>query len=265
MKKKPQTIAIGVLADATEPAQKALRFLKKHYAIEVLDTHGHKAKVDVIVVLGGDGFMLHCLHRYIKNGIPFYGMNCGTVGFLMNEYHGKDLLKRLEKASPTVIHPLKMRAKLEDCSTLEAIAINEVSLLRYSSQAAIIRVSVDGKVQIKEMICDGVMVATPAGSSAYNASVGGPIIPIRAEILALTPISPFRPKRWHGALLPQNATIRFDVLQSEKRPVDAIADFTKIRNVLSVDIKIDTKTDIHLLFDPGHSLEERIIREQFVL
>jgi len=218
---------------------------------------------DVIVALGGDGLMLQTLHRFMTMGKPIYGMHRGTVGFLMNEYYSDDLPERLAKARVTVIHPLLMRAHDEDGDTIEFHAFNEVSLFRQSYQAARLRILIDGKERLPELVADGVLLATPAGSTAYNLSAQGPIIPISASLMALTPISPFRPRRWRGALLPDSAHVRVDVLEPEKRPVAAVADHDEVRSVCSVDIKMDHGIAMQMLFDPGHSLDERILREQF--
>jgi NAD+ kinase len=218
---------------------------------------------DVIVALGGDGFMLETLHRFIGRGLPIYGMNRGTVGFLMNEYREDKLPARLAEASESVVHPLVMTARSVDGSTIEALAINEVSLLRQSRQASKIRISVDGTVRIEELICDGVLVATAAGSTAYNLSAHGPILPVGSDLLALTPISAFRPRRWRGALLPVEATVRFEILENEKRPVSAVADSTEARDVVDVVIKENRAVDLTMLFDPEHNLAERILNEQF--
>jgi NAD+ kinase len=218
---------------------------------------------DVIVALGGDGLMLQTLHRFMTTGKPIYGMHRGTVGFLMNEFYSDDLPERLAKARVTVIHPLLMRAHDDDGDTIEFHAFNEVSLFRQSYQAARLRILFDGKERLPELVADGVLLSTPAGSTAYNLSAQGPIIPISASLMALTPISPFRPRRWRGALLPDSAHVRVDVLEPEKRPVAAVADHDEVRSVCSVDIKMDHGIAMQMLFDPGHSLDERILREQF--
>jgi NAD+ kinase len=218
---------------------------------------------DVIVALGGDGLMLQTLHRFMTTGTPIYGMHRGTVGFLMNEFYSDDLPERLAKARVTVIHPLLMRAHDDDGDTIEFHAFNEVSLFRQSYQAARLRILIDGKERLPELVADGVLLSTPAGSTAYNLSAQGPIIPISASLMALTPISPFRPRRWRGALLPDSAHVRVDVLEPEKRPVAAVADHDEVRSVCSVDIKMDHGIAMQMLFDPGHSLDERILREQF--
>lgn len=217
---------------------------------------------EIVVALGGDGFMLQTLHAFTATGKPIYGMNKGTVGFLMNEFHETDLMERLAAAEKAVIHPLKMTAHTAD-HAVEARAFNEVSLLRETRQAAKIRILVDGKPRISELICDGVLVSTPAGSTAYNLSAHGPILPIDADLLALTPISAFRPRRWRGALLPHRAQVRFEVLESGKRPVSAVADDFEVRDVTAVDVVEDRAIAMTLLYDAGHNLDERILAEQF--
>ena len=221
------------------------------------------AAADIIVALGGDGLMLQTLHRFMTSGKPIYGMHRGTVGFLMNDFSEERLAERLAAAETTLIHPLLMRATDVKGGRHEAHAINEVSLFRQTYQAARLRILIDGKERLAELVADGVMVATPAGSTAYNLSAQGPIIPINAPLLALTPISPFRPRRWHGALLPDTARVLVEVLESEKRPVAAVADHDEVRGVRSVEIHMDHAIAIPMLFDPGHSLDERILREQF--
>ena len=207
--------------------------------------------------------MLETLHHFMERGLPIYGMNCGTVGFLMNQYGENDLAERVAAAQAVTLHPLRMHADSVTGETTEALAINEVSLLRESRQAAKISISIDGVKRMDELICDGVMVATPAGSTAYNLSAHGPIVPIGAQLLALTPISVFRPRRWRGALLPSRAEVIFEVHQAAKRPVSATADFTEVRDVKRVAVREDQSVDLNLLFDPEHNLEERIIKEQF--
>jgi len=216
-----------------------------------------------IVALGGDGFMLESLHRNLGDGKPIYGMNRGSVGFLMNEYMAEGLMERVNAAVRAVIHPLAMVAIDANRKQHRALAINEVSLLRQTRQTAKLRISIDGKVRMGELVCDGALLATPAGSTAYNLSAHGPIIPIGAQVLALTPISAFRPRRWRGALLPQSARIVFDVLESAKRPVSAVGDFTEVRDVAKVEVREDRNVSLTLLFDPEHNLEERILKEQF--
>lgn len=248
---------IAFLAGPGQEAAEARDRLARRYG----DTSPEKA--NVIVALGGDGFMLQTLHRFMKAGKPIYGMHRGTVGFLMNDFAEDDLAERLAAAQETIIHPLIMRVRDVHGRDHEHRAINEVSVFRQSYQAARLRILVDGKVRVPELVADGVLVATPAGSTAYNLSAQGPIIPINAPLLALTPISPFRPRRWHGALLPDNAQVTVEVLEAEKRPVAAVADHLEVRDVIKVSVTMDHKVDMHMLFDPGHSLDERILREQF--
>jgi NAD+ kinase len=221
------------------------------------------AEADVIVALGGDGLMLQTLHKFMASGKPIYGMNRGTVGFLMNEYHEDGLRERLTAAEESVIHPLAMCAIDAHGAIHTGRAINEVSLFRQTNQAAHLRILVDGKERLAQLDGDGVMVATPAGSTAYNLSAQGPIIPIGAALLALTPISPFRPRRWRGALLPDTAVVAIEVLDPEKRPTAAVADHHEVRFVQRVDIHMERKVAMRMLFDPGHNLDERILREQF--
>jgi NAD+ kinase len=221
------------------------------------------AEADVIVALGGDGLMLQTLHKFMASGKPIYGMNRGTVGFLMNEYHEDGLKERLAAAEESVIHPLAMCAIDAHGTIHTGRAINEVSLFRQTNQAAHLRILVDGKERLAQLDGDGVMVATPAGSTAYNLSAQGPIIPIGAALLALTPISPFRPRRWRGALLPDTAMVSIEVLDPEKRPTAAVADHHEVRFVQQVDIHMEHKIAMRMLFDPGHNLDERILREQF--
>lgn len=222
---------------------------------------------DVIVALGGDGFLLETLHRSLSvgNGIakPVYGMNRGSVGFMLNAYRDHDLPERVARAQHVTLHPLRMLATRMNGDMVEAIGINEVSLLRETRQAAKLRITVDDKVRMQELICDGCLVATPAGSTAYNLSAHGPIVPLAAGILALTPISAFRPRRWRGALLPHTARITFDVLEAHKRPVSAVADFTEVREVVQVDVREAREIALTLLFDPEFNFEERILKEQF--
>jgi NAD+ kinase len=218
---------------------------------------------DVVVALGGDGWMLQTLHKFMESSKPIYGMHRGTVGFLMNEFSEDKLKERLATAETAVIHPLLMCARDMQGRPQESHAINEVSLFRQTYQAARLRILIDGTERLPELVADGVLVATPAGSTAYNLSAQGPIIPIDAPLMALTPISPFRPRRWHGALLPDAATVTVEVLEADKRPAAAVADHVEVRSVRSVDIRMDHSISMHMLFDPGHNLDERILREQF--
>lgn len=220
-------------------------------------------EADVLVALGGDGLMLTTLHKAMGRATPIYGMNRGSVGFLMNEYREDGLPERLEAAEASIVHPLLMQATDIHGRTEMARAINEVSMLRQSYQAAKIRISVDGRERLAELVADGLLVATPAGSTAYNLSANGPILPLNAPLMALTPISAFRPRRWRGALLPDKASFTFEVLEATKRPVSAVADHVELRNVLKIDVHMDHQTSLVLLHDPGHSLDERILREQF--
>ena len=217
----------------------------------------------VIVALGGDGFMLQTLHAFLRTGVPIYGMNFGSIGFLMNELHEDQLPERLGAATAAEVHPLLMKAQTARGPT-EALAFNEVSLLRETRQAAKLRIVLDGKVRLNELICDGILVSTPAGSTAYNLSVHGPILPIGSGALALTPISAFRPRRWRGAILPRTASVRFIIREPQRRPVSATADFAEVRDVQEVKIREDRSISLNLLFDPEHQLEERILREQFM-
>lgn len=221
-------------------------------------------EADVIVALGGDGFMLRTLHRFLPTGLPVYGMKLGEVGFLMNRFRENDLQNRLEEADIVELNPLCMIAMTEAGNESKALAINEVSLLRQLNQAAHIRILVNGSVKVDDLVCDGVLVSTAAGSSAYNFSAQGPILPLGTDALALTPISPFRPRRWRGAVLPSSVRIRFEILDNYKRPVSATADAHEVRNVVSVDVFEEKNVTLKLMFDPDHSLEQRILDEQFL-
>lgn len=249
---------ITFLASEAEAAQEALAHLTQRYGSAPLDS------AEVIVALGGDGFMLQTLHAIETMDIAVYGMNCGTIGFLMNEYEEAGLLERLDAAEETVINPLRMRAFAADGSVQEALAINEVALLRAGPQAAKLRISIDGRVRMEELVSDGALVATPAGSTAYNYSAHGPILPINSAVLALTAVAAFRPRRWRGAILPKAARLRFDVLEPGKRPVMADADSrSSVRDVVAVEVFSDPSIRHRILFDPDHGLEERLTREQF--
>ena len=220
---------------------------------------------DVLVALGGDGLMLECLHRVLGTELPVYGMNRGSVGFMMNEYHEDGLPARIAEAHSSVLHPLRMHAVTASGVVEEAMAFNEVSLLRQGRQAAKIRISIDHRERLSELICDGVLISTPAGSTAYNLSAHGPIVPLSANLLPLTPISAFRPRRWRGALLPSTVEVLFEVLEADKRPVAAVADFTEVRDVVSVAVSEDKSIGATVLFDPDRALSERIIIEQFTV
>lgn len=248
---------IAFVATEAQEARAALAQLTALYG------NADPGRADAIVALGGDGLMLQTLHRNMHGHVPIYGMNRGSVGFLMNEYSAEDLRGRLERAEISRVHPLAMTAEDNKGGRHEQLAINEVSLYRETYQAAKLRIAIDGKVRLEELICDGVLVATPAGSTAYNLSAYGPILPIDAPLLALTPISPFRPRRWRGALLPQTARIEIEVLEGEKRPVSAVADHFEIRSVSRVTVAEAPDVELQLMFDPGHSLDERILAEQF--
>ena len=220
-------------------------------------------EADVIVALGGDGFMLEMLHKHMSRHVPIYGMNRGSVGFLMNNYREDGLLRRVARSRAVVLHPLRMAARGMDGSTFNALAINDVSLLRQTRQTAKLKISIDDVVRLDELICDGALVSTPAGSTAYNLSIGGPIIPLAANLLAITPIAAFRPRRWRGALLQHTARVKIEILEPEKRPVSAVADSTEVRDVREVEITEDRSIALTLLFDPQHALEERVLKEQF--
>jgi len=250
--------SIALMADthtAAREAEEKLRNLQQFVSAE---------EADVIVALGGDGFMLSTMHDYMDKDVPIFGMNLGSVGFLMNEFRPEDLMGRLDAAEQITLNPLTMNARSAGGDEHSALAINEVSLLRELRYAAKIRILVDGVVRLEELICDGVMISTAAGSTAYNLSAYGPIIPLGAELLALTPISAFRPRRWRGALLPRNSVIAFEVIDADYRPVSAVADSTEVREVVRVEIKEEKSVSSTLLFDPEHNLEERILNEQFL-
>ncbi len=246
---------IAFVASQGSEAQAALASLRQRYGEVVPE------EADVGVALGGDGFM----HRNRARGVPVYGMKLGTIGFLLNQYHEDDLPERIARAQKTVLRPLRMQANSESGTSVDAIAFNEVSLLRQTKQAAHIRVSLNGVVKIEELMCDGVLVATPAGSTAYNLSAHGPILPLGSQLLAMTPISPFRPRRWRGAIVPAAIEIKFEVLDPYKRPVSATADSNEVRDVVEVIVRESTEHTMTLLFDPEHNLEERIINEQFTV
>jgi NAD+ kinase len=248
---------LAFVAAATAAARAARARLEKRYGAVP------PAQADIVVALGGDGLMLQTLHRNIRRGTPIYGMNLGTIGFLMNTFKEAGLLQRLRNARQVSLTPLRMLAINTRGSRHEVLAINEVSLLRSSRQTARVAVSVDGRKRLPDLYCDGVLVATPAGSTAYNLSAHGPILPLGAGLLALTPINAFRPRRWRGALLPNAAKIEFEVLEPDKRPVSAVADHNETRSVTRVEVEQADKVDLLMMFDPGHSLDERILSEQF--
>ena len=249
---------IHFVASQVDGAQEVMESLQQCYGEHDLE------QADVIVALGGDGFMLRTLHRFLPKRLPVYGMKLGKVGFLMNRFREDELQERLDEANVVELNPLCMVAVTEAGSEATALAINEVALLRQLNQAAHIRILVNGSEKVEDLVCDGVLVATAAGSTAYNLSAHGPILPLGTEALALTPISPFRPRRWRGAVLPSNARIRFEILDPYKRPVSATADAQEFRNVVSVEVYEDKGITLKLMFDPDHSLEQRILDEQFL-
>lgn len=248
---------LGFVSSGTAQSDAALAELTKRYGRHSRDN------ADVIVALGGDGFMLQTVLDQMNTRQPVYGMNRGSVGFLMNEFRLEDLPERIEQAESEIIRPLEMTAEDTNGEVTEALAINEVSLFRQSYQAAKLEIKVDGHVRLAELVCDGVMVATPAGSTAYNLSAQGPIIPIDAPLLALTPVSPFRPRRWRGALLPNHVEVEFTVSEPAKRPVNAVADHTEVKSARRVHVREARDTTSIILFDPSHSWDERILAEQF--
>ncbi len=254
---RPDPKKIAFVASTAPEAQEACQRLTARYGSVSSE------EAEVVVALGGDGLMLQTLHKYISTGKPIYGMNRGSVGFLMNEYAEDGLVERIWNSERSVIHPLAMTTVDIHGERQDALAINEVSLLRQTSQVAKLRISVDGHPRMDELIADGVLIATPAGSTAYNLSANGPILPLNATLLALTPISPFRPRRWRGALLPDRVALTIEVLESAKRPVSATADHHEVRDVATVSVEMDRTKSMVLLHDPGHSLDERILREQF--
>jgi NAD+ kinase len=249
---------IAFISSSTATARRACKKLRTRYGEVTPD------RADVIVVLGGDGAMLQTLHQNFDRNLPIYGMNRGTIGFLMNGFSETKLMERLERAQKVELHPLYIKVRTTNGETKDAYCINEVSLLRETRQAAKLKLKIGGKIRIDELVCDGAIVATPAGSTAYNLSAHGPIIPLGSELLALTPISAFRPRRWRGALLPSSQEIVIDILESKKRPVSAVADYTEFRGVKRVSIKQDQSITLTLLFDPEHNLEDRILNEQFI-
>jgi NAD+ kinase len=256
-KPEPFVTRVAFVASDRPEAQEARARLAAHYGEVSFDD------AQVIVALGGDGFMLETLHQQIDSRKPIYGMNWGSVGFLMNEYSEDGLLERINAAERTVVHPLRMVVADVQGALHRALAFNEVSLLRQTRQTAKLRISIDGKIRLPELSCDGALVSTPAGSTAYNLSAHGPIVPMDAQVLALTPISAFRPRRWRGALLRHTAKVKFEILEADKRPVSAVADNFEVRDVLEVHVSEDRDLALTMLFDAGRSLEERVLAEQF--
>jgi NAD+ kinase len=253
LKKQP----IAFISSGTEEASAAQVRLTERYGGVAPE------KAAIIIALGGDGFMLQSMHAFMNTGTPIYGMNCGSVGFLMNEFNEDRLRERLAVAVVSAVHPLAMRARGGDGTQYKAYAINEVSLIRQSYQAAKLRISIDGHIRLEELICDGVLVSTPVGSTAYNLSAHGPILPINAPLLALTPLSPFRPRLWRGALLPDRVKVHIEALEAQKRPINAVADHTEFKSVVEVTVAQDRKARSLIMFDPDHSFDERILSEQF--
>lgn len=255
MTKKIEKLAF--LSSGTPEAEDALRRLSNKYGNHPVE------EADCVIALGGDGFLLHVFHGVMERKLPVYGMNCGSLGFLLNDYNPENLIERINQTQAVQIGALKMKTYGKDGSVSEALAFNEVSLYRETRQTAKIRVVVDDIIRMPELVCDGILLSTPAGSTAYNFSAHGPIIPLNANVLAMTPISAFRPRRWRGAILHHESTVRFDVLEIDKRPVSATADFTEVRDISYVEIGYDVDAVVTLLFDPDRTLEERIIQEQF--
>ncbi len=250
---------LAIVASPAPSAQEAADTLIQRYATVPVE------QADVIVALGGDGFMLRTLHAHLGSDVPVYGMKLGRIGFLMNQHQTNDLPARIARAHPATLRPLEMRVTTAAGEEHTALAFNEVSLLRQSNQAAHVGVSLNGSVKLDDLICDGILVSTPAGSTAYNLSAHGPILPLDANVLALTPISPFRPRRWRGAILPHATRVSFRVHDPDRRPVSTTADFHEVRDVLAVDVRQSGEYSARLLFDPEHNLEERILDEQFAL
>jgi NAD+ kinase len=249
------SLKLAFTASERPEAQIACAHLKARY--------GQAQSPDVMIALGGDGYLLACVHRYFQTGLPIFGMNMGSVGFLLNEYSEDKLIERIEQAEHTLINPLRMQATTTDGKLEQALAFNEISLLRQTHQSAKLRILIDQKVRLDALICDGALVATPAGSTAYNLSAHGPIIPLTAKALALTPISAFRPRRWRGAILPHSAKVRFEVLEADKRPISASADTFEVRNIIHVDIEEASELSATILFDAGNGYDERVLAEQF--
>lgn len=256
---KAAPVVIATVASPTSESQVALQQIQGAYG------HAQPEEADVIVVVGGDGFMLQTLHRYRHTRLPVYGMKTGSIGFLMNLYRPEGLLERIRAAQESRLQPLKMRATDQQGRITELLAFNEVALLRQGSQAAKISIYLNGKQRMAELICDGVMVATSVGSTAYNLSAHGPVLPLNSQVLALTPIAPFRPRRWRGAILRSDVQVRLQVLEQDKRPVSATADASEVRDVVSVQIQESPQDSVTVLFDPDYNLEERILTEQFII
>lgn len=258
MRPMDKPLKLAFLASQHESSQRALTELQGQYGAHL------PAEADVLVVLGGDGFMLHTLHEHVASGLPVFGMRMGDVGFLMNRYQSQSLMERIAKAREVTLNPLMMEATSIAGEIHQALAINEVALLRQTNQAAHIKVLINGHTRLDKLVADGVLVATAAGSTAYNLSAHGPILPLGTEAVVLTPISPFRPRRWQGAILPAHTAIEFEILNPHRRPVSVTADYDEFRDIHKVSVRQDTNTAHRLLFDPEHSLEERIINEQFM-
>lgn len=255
---------VGCIADFTSTlAVESYKLLLDRY--KLIDANSLDIdKCDVIIALGGDGLMLKVLHRFVNSSIPIYGMNRGSIGFLLNEYNEDNLIEKLENASTCTLYPLEMKVKNVDGDTKVFLAFNEVSLLRQSSQTAKIKITINGSARLNELVCDGLLVSTPAGSTAYNLAANGPIVPIDANLLPLTPLNPFRPRRWRGALLSDKDKVRFEVLSYQKRPVSAVADFHEVRDVVCIDVRQAKEFPMLLLFDSENNIEERILKEQFM-
>jgi len=255
---EPEILKIACVASDTPRAQERLALLKARYQFVPTE------KADALVALGGDGFMLQTIHNHLDTGLPIFGMNCGTIGFLLNHFNPDNLLEQLNNAQKHILNPLAITATTVDDRRISALAFNEVSMLRFSQQSANIRVIINGKERLDRLVCDGIIIATPAGSTAYNLSARGPIIPLGSNVLALTPLSPFRPRRWSGALLPHSAVVELEILTPNKRPVGAAADFLDIHTVRHILVREDNSRPAQILFTPDHSLEDRIFNEQFV-
>lgn len=261
---KYKNIAVIAAKNNSDAIKKKDLLIQKYNFKDISSDGSSVDNIDLVVAIGGDGLMLRLLHEYENKKVALYGINCGTVGFLMNSFHEENFLDAINKAEESTLHPLRMEVITQDDEKQSHIAINEVALLRQSSQAAKIKIKINDRERIANLSADGVLVATPAGSTAYNLSVRGPIIPFNSQIIALTPISPFRPRNWHGALLPSNSKVEFEIIDGVSRPVGATADSNEVKNVKKVTIFEDRSIGFKILFDPNHSLEERIIREQFV-